>query len=303
MSEHEHNNNAKPRDLRAMIVERIETENIKPHSWWYWLVLDSAVWTLWVVSVLLGALAVSVVLFASVHMSFELYEATHPSSYEFMMETLPFLWLFVLAVMFLAGYYNLRHTKHGYRYSLPLVIASSIGASIALGFLFHALNIGYYVDTFLGRHMPMYESQEHMAGRSWQRPTAGRLMGHFIETDENTEGYVWFKDMDGGEWMVTLGELAPRELKLLSSGDDVRVIGFMATDTPNMLHGCGVFPWLFDKPPVLSELREQREMFIERMQEMDRPLGERIKEEFRELGQAHDELLEHWCDHMPMPAR
>lgn len=257
------------KDLKSAVVDRISKEGITPRGKTYWLLLDVMVWGLWLLAVLLGALAVAVLLFASLQMSFELYEVTHDSTTEFIMEWLPVLWIIVLAVMSAVAYFNMRHTKRGYKYPLSIIVLSSVGASIVGGFILHFVGVGYYVDTYLGRAMPMYHSQEVMSARNWQRPEEGRLVGRFEGEFENIE-MLRFEDLNGEVWQVKIADLRPMDMRLVHSGETVRVIGMVATGTERMIHSCGVFPWLLDKPPALGELQEQRQMFMAKLKEENR---------------------------------
>jgi hypothetical protein len=91
------------------------------------------VWFLWFFSVLFGALAVAVTLYVLMNHQYALYEATHNNLFTFIIEVLPFLWLFIFGLMTLVAIYNLRHTSRGYRYPVSVILASSLLLSLAGG--------------------------------------------------------------------------------------------------------------------------------------------------------------------------
>lgn len=295
--------NQNEKDLKTAIVDRIAKENIAPRSKAYWFLLDVSVWGLWALAVLCGSLAVAVLLFASLQMSFELHEVTHNSVSEFIFEWLPLIWIAVLLLMSGLAYFNMRHTKRGYKYSLSIIVLSSISASIIGGFIFHYVGVGYYVDTYLGRSMPMYHSQETFVMKKWQQPESGRLVGRFVENVEPTS-LLNFEDINGQVWRINVQELKPMDMQLARSGEKVRVIGVIATGTTNMIHSCAIFPWLFDKPPALKELREQRQMFLDKLENefssFITPQSDRRNEKSAERSKDDQSICESWLQALPV---
>ncbi len=244
------------------VLKRIETERISPRSRLYWLSHEYGLWAAWGATVLFGALSLAVVSFASVHIGYAFYEATHDNFLTFAVENLPYLWLLAFLCLSAAAYFNLRHTKHGYRYPVLLVIGSSIGFSVIGGLALHMFGAGYYLDQFLDRNIPQYRSRAEFEIERWQEPALGRLVGRAEGTGE-TEDIVPFVDADRHEWFLNVNALPERDVVLLRSGDRVRVLAATTAGGGDVAYACLVMPWLFDHPPVIAELRADRELFIE----------------------------------------
>lgn len=293
--------NQKPhKDIKDSVMSRIESEKIEPISRWYWLSHEYALWGAWGASVLFGALAVSVASFASLHIGYALYEVSHNDFIDFVFDALPYLWLGAFFVMVLAAYFNLRHTKRGYRYPILLVVGSSIGFSFLGGGMLHAVGAGWYIDRMLGEVLPAYQSREKLEERFWQAPLAGRFVGKIIEGEEAEEGMVAFVDAENNTWLIDLEELRQRDLSLLQTGKKVRLLAATSSDSDSnddVLYACAVFPWLLDHAPPFREFQENRRMFIENIREEKEKIGVIVKEQIDRLEPGEED------EERPLPMR
>lgn len=256
-------NTKKHLNIKDSVLERLENEGVSPRSRIFWACQEYVIWSLWALTILVGAISVAVVTFASMHAGYALYEVTHESFLTFAIEVLPYIWLIVFIMMSMLAYYNMRHTKNGYKYPFTHIILSSVGFSILGGFVLHYAGVGYYLDTYLGRNSSMYQSQEKMELRMWQVPEDGRLVG--VYESEIKGSLVRFNDIEGREWSLDTVDLKARDLEVLTTGKKVRVLGLVANGSPMMMHACGIFPWMMERVPELAELRQSKQYFIERM--------------------------------------
>ncbi|OGG86185.1 hypothetical protein A2392_01855 [Candidatus Kaiserbacteria bacterium RIFOXYB1_FULL_46_14] len=251
-------------DLKESILSRLEKEGIEPRSRLYWLSHEYALWGAWGATVLCGALALSVASFASLHIGYALYEAAHDNFLTFLFDALPYLWLVTFFLLVAAAYFNLRHTKRGYRYPIVLVVGSSIGFSVLGGGLLHWLGAGWYLDQMLGKAVPAYQSRAKFEEEMWQKPLAGRLVGQVVEEINEKEDFLDFIDADGESWHLNTEELREHDIKLLKSGEKVRILAATSSElSEDALYVCAVFPWILDHAPGLREWREDRAEFIE----------------------------------------
>lgn len=267
-------NHITPLDLKEAILSRIDTERIAPRARMWWLVREYGVWFLWGLSVLVGAVALAVILYTSMHIRYALYEATHESFTTFLFEAAPYLWFIAFAVMAIFAFYNLRHTKTGYRYSLTQVIGSSLLLSLIGGVALHAANFGQFIDNELGLTMPLYESHEVKEMHMWHSPVDGRLVGK-VATDTAPVGGVVFTDMDGVEWRVNVTELRQSDQAMLFSGKTVRLLGTGMGEGSHDLFACGVFPWMYEKNTGLKALSDDRQNFVDLVQTQKEQLRRR----------------------------
>lgn len=239
-------------------------------------------------SVVIGAVAVSVMMFVSLHAGYAFYEATHDSAWEFFLEVLPFVWILVLIAMVALAYYNIRHTRKGYRYPLWQLVISSLLLSIVGGGALQAAGFGYLMDKVLSENMPMVRTLTGVEHKMWQNPDKGRMVGVFSGFDEGNQTEALFTTVDGTEWTIEVSELMPKDINLLVTGEKVRLLGMVASGTELYFYGCGVIPWMLEKPMPVAKLREEREMFIERLEHHVVPLSEKKEEQFEEVSVARD---------------
>lgn len=285
--------NTKPEsDLKQTIFNKIESENVCPRSRLFFVCKETLVWILWVISVVVGALAVAVSLFVMSHKSYALYEATHENFFTFFVEALPYIWFVLFLIMAFTAVNNLRHTKRGYRYPIWLILSSSLVVSIVGGAALQLFGFGYTIDHNLGEQMKMYMSQEKLEKVLWQAPEDGRLIGRQMTNRTISSTSVMFEDSKGELWNLNVEELTDMDIMLLQSEKPVRVVG-AATDIPlRKFHACGAFPWMLDRSMKLEELSLERKAFLERVYHHKDMAKERLAAFEKETFESDSERLE-----------
>ncbi len=249
--------------LSASVLEKIEKEHVAQIPRWQFLLTEYSIWFLWGLSVLIGAVAFSVMIFFTMHAGFGFYEA-HDDTLMFFLEMIPYAWVLVFVLMAILAHYNLRHTKHGYKYGVWRVLISSIICSFLAGLILHAAGLGFLVDTFVAKRLPSLPALQTIEARMWQSPEHGRMLGMYGGETEDPQ-VVLFTAKDGASWKVDTKELNPLEVGTLYSGELVRLIGIVSTATPAYFHGCGVFLWAPQRNLSLAEFRKERQNFVERL--------------------------------------
>lgn len=253
-----------PDPVKEKVLARISAREVEPIPCWYFTSIEWSLRTLWVLSVLMGALAIAIILYVAEHGLFAFVEATHSNVWDFWFEVLPYLWIAIFVVMSALAYRNFRHTRGGYRYSAVTVVGSSIGLSVVGGILLHAGGFGAYFDHQFAEQMPAtYPSLEKKELSMWQKPEDGRLVGAYV-SDLGTTTVV-FEDIDGAQWDVSINELGEPDEVALRSGDKVRIIGFASTTPDRQFYSCGVFAWVYDRALTMDEMRVARSEFLARM--------------------------------------
>lgn len=253
------------RSLKDCVMGRIESEAILPRPKLFYTTRELTVWSLWILSIVIGAFAVAVVSFVLTHHEYALYEATHENFTTFIFEALPYLWFITFGFMALVAVYNLKHTKHGYRYPLWQIFGSSMVLSLAGGSVLYIFGFGYTIDHVLGRQVPMYISQEKHDATVWENPEEGRLLGSVEKPLTPPETMITFTDSKGNDWKLDTTELSDEERTLLIGHNQVRLLGVIADGKAKIFYSCGVFPWLLDKPASRSDFEATRKEFEMKM--------------------------------------
>jgi hypothetical protein len=228
----------------------------------YFEIQEYALWGLWGLSVILGALSVAVLYFIAIHTNYSFYAIVNDNFLTFVFEYLPYAWLIVFATLLGIAYINFSYTRHGYRYPIKRVVLSSLGLSVVGGLALHVFGAGFYVDRELGKMSVNYDSQEELEMKMWQNAKEGRLVGAFDSRLAGAPNIVRFEDVKGALWLMNTLELDRKDIGELLSRESVKVIGVVGTSSNFMIHACGVFPWILKDAPLISELREERREFI-----------------------------------------
>lgn len=261
-------------NLKERLFERIEMDHVCPRSRWFFHSRECVVWSLWLLSVVIGAFAVAVSFFVVMHSQYAFYEVTHDNFLTFLVEVLPYLWIIAFGVMVLVAVYNLRHTKRGYRYSVMTIVGSSVIVSVGGGIGLHMLGLGYSLDRELGMWMPVYKSQVAQERELWQAPGEGRLIGRQVAVGATNT--VMFEDVTGTEWELDVAAMNETDLAILATKNEVRVLGLLATTGAPYFSGCGAFPWMLHKPMPKEVLSKERERFLERVYELGHTPDDRL---------------------------
>jgi len=252
--------------LSAQVLAKIEKDGVPQTPKIMFTAAEWSMWILWALSILIGAVAFSVIIFFSMHAGFAFYEATHEGFFDFFLDIMPYTWVGVFIATALLAHHNLRHTKRGYKYQVWQVLLSSILLSFAGGIGLHMFGVGFHIDGFIAQRMPMFPAMHSIENRLWQAPLDGRMLGQYLPGfEEGMEHMMRFQDANGAVWELDIAELTPSDLELLITGKQMRIVGVPSTTAPNIFTGCGVFPWVMDHNLTLRDLRLERDHFIERM--------------------------------------
>jgi hypothetical protein len=241
------------KNFSQKILEKIKEDNLTPKSSGYFITQRIILWLPGVLSVLVGALAVSSLIFGIAQSSWRYASWTHGSVLAAVLMTLPYMWV-ILAGIF--GYLSIkafRKTYDGYRYRVASLFLASILASIILGVIGYLGGIGKYLDNQLGqRNFPSAMIQQQMI---WSDPLEGRIAGRVQKISEKT---IRIKTFDEYLWNVNLSEISYRDKVILNTILDrhaqIRALGYIDPEFPNTFHACIVQPLL---PPAQGDRIER----------------------------------------------
>ena len=251
--------------VRDSVLARIEEERICPRSRWFFQGRECVVWALWLISIVLGALALAVIFYVGLYIHYAPYEATHQNWLTFIFSALPYLWLGVFMAMAYLAVTELRRTKRGYRYRTAQVLGSSVLLSLLGGLVLHASGLGYALDDALGKQVSTYTSMEKAELKRWQTPDAGRLLGKVESVSVVTANSspIIFTDRLQKQWALDVSELTSDEVKLLRNNELVRLLGI--NEGGSNFYACAVLPWHYSGRLSHDDFVAARVRFTERM--------------------------------------
>lgn len=186
--------------LSKQVLETLQEKNIVPKPRWQFLLHDWVVWAGGIVTLLVGSLAVSVILFMIKTEDWDLYQYVSDSLLEFVLASLPYFWIIVFALFVALADYYFKHTKRGYRYRLIPVIIGSIVLSSLIGLLLFQAGLGQRINQVFVDRVPFYSEFVYKKQQEWVQPDMGRLAGEIISVDEAS--FV-LRDFMGNAWAVT----------------------------------------------------------------------------------------------------
>ncbi|MFZ2682088.1 MAG: hypothetical protein WAZ14_03285 [Patescibacteria group bacterium] len=234
-------------DFVANVMQRIESEKIQTKSRVWFILHDLGFWSLWFLSALIGAFALSATVFVIQSSSWRWYLVTHDSFLDYATDVMPYVWLVLFGLMCVIAYVNLRHTPKGYKYSFLGLIVLNLGVTVLLAGLLTAAGLGKFVDEQVGKHIPLYSSISKKQELEWFKPSQGLLIGE-VAALEQTQMIFILTAPDASELVIDGHLLSEGEWRLLEVEKvRVRVIGVPKESAPFV--ACVVLPVL---PPGIS---------------------------------------------------
>jgi len=207
------------------LITRIKSENIAPRPRWHFLLKNYMVWLSGVLALLFGSVGVSVIIYLLKYNDWEMGLRAHKSFWEFLLLTMPYFWLVFLGLFIFILYYNLKHTKKGYRYPLSFIVSFAVLSSIIVGEVFFLVGLGEKIDNVLGSRAPFYKEVFNPQLDFWFNPRAGRLAGVIISTSSG----LHLIDPAGKDWEILVGDDG-QLVNRLSPGSPINITGKMISD-------------------------------------------------------------------------
>jgi len=207
------------------LIAEIREKKIEPKPRWRFLLKNYTFYTVGVLSLLIGSLAMAVMIYLAKFNDLSIHTQIEKTFLEFLLLNLPYFWLLFLAFFIFIIYYNLKHTSKGYRYSPFLLVAVSVILSIILGVIFFFAGFGEKIDDVLGRRAPFYGHVLNRQVDFWSQPDEGRLAG--IIVDSNQKGFFILLDRDLKEWKIVFSSKISYNPNLLTNHQPIRLFGYL----------------------------------------------------------------------------
>lgn len=188
--------------LNQSILEKIHNGEIKPHAKWYFIAKDALIWLMVAMSVFLGAISFSLILYILVNNDWQLYMHIQSSLLFFVVLTLPYVWILLLAFWLLCGYLQFAHTKKGYKFKHSTVIGITLVVSGIIGLGLFAAGMPNKVDDSLSRKSEFYNKHVNPKSIRWVKPHQGRLAG--VITHLEKPEIFEIKDFRGDNWIIVV---------------------------------------------------------------------------------------------------
>lgn len=225
-------------DNSDKLIEKIKEQDLKPIPRWQFLMKDSILWTLFIMSTIFGAFAFSIVLYAIQQVDFNLFGHMTHSWYEMLLSLVPLIWIIFLIVSILLIIISIKNSRKGYKFSPLTVLGLGTALSILLGVLFFITGGGKWLDHAFAQKISRYDSVEDRKIEVWSLPEEGTLSGTILSTGENT---FELEDFKGKSWIVDFShaDLVP-SVEILD-GEKIKMTGKMLSE--NRFQADKIRPW------------------------------------------------------------
>ena len=211
------------------VLKKIEKENIKPKPQWYFLLKNYLIWLMFGISIVLGSLAFSMILFMIRQLDWDIYHYLGDSFLKTLFISLPYLWLIFLILFIIIAYYNFINTKRGYRFRFITIILISLIVSVVLGTGLYFNGFSENIENIFFEKIPYYHKLIYTCEKQWMHPEKGLLAGNITET-ELSKKKIHLIDFNEKHWEIDIrnslwkGKLQPvKDLK-------IKLIGKMIDD-------------------------------------------------------------------------
>jgi hypothetical protein len=231
-------------DISKKTLKTIEEKKITPQARWHFLLKDYLLWFFFISSVILGAMAVSAIIFMFTSCDWDVYEYLDRSLFEHIFVSMPYVWLSVLFILILVAYYNFKYTKRGYRYEIYKVVLVSILISVILGIILFFGGVGGAIHEKFSREMPFYNTLIYDKYDVWDNPQKGLLSGEIINLEDENEFLL--RDFKGNIWQIEKKESLHCldrcfNESLMKVGAQIKLIGKIGED--NIFFVESIRPW------------------------------------------------------------
>jgi len=212
----------------SQILEKIKEEKLKPKARWTFLLKDYVIWAFGFVSLIIGSLSIAVLIYLIGNNDWSIYSEISDSLLEFIILTLPYYWFLFLAIFIVVINYNIKHTKKGYKYSLPVIITASVLASMFLGIIFSSAGLGSAIDDVFAENVVYYDRFINPTINIWDHPEDGRLAGLIVAQVDDCQYYL--VDIRQNEWLINMVEVEQNECDKVEVGRPIKMLGTQEGD-------------------------------------------------------------------------
>lgn len=205
------------------ITKDIQEKKITPSPKWHFLLKNYGILSAFIISIICGSVATSVILFMFFDYDRDVYQYLHRPFFTDFILSIPYLWIIILFVFIAIAHYGFEKTYTGYRYEIYKIISISLVLSIIIGTgLFYA-GLGSDIDDLLSRHVPFYENLIYNKDDIWIFPQKGLLSGQIIGFS-GPNSFV-LRDFKGKIWQILENNLSKYDYSLIRKGISLRLLG------------------------------------------------------------------------------
>lgn len=221
------------------ILKSIQDKKIKPTSRWKIILKDYLIWILFVIVTLVGAVAMSVIIFIIRDNDWDIYSYLNKTFLGYFILLLPYFWLVILFILGALAYFNFKNTRKGYLLNPYWVVIGSVLISVILGWILFEFKVGGQIDRFCAEKIPYYKGTETYKKIFWSNPENGLLSGEIVELIRSDEFVI--RDFSEKRWNILGNDVIWKSDVNKELGERVKVMGVFSGE--NNFIAKEVRPW------------------------------------------------------------
>lgn len=204
------------------IIKQIDQQDLKPKPKWYFNLKNLGFWTLFIGSILIGAIAFSIILY-SIHQSdFLLLDHWGHSGTESILIMLPYLWLTLLFLFSIVAFFSFKKFKKAYKFNFASILSINFILSAVLGTILFLSNGSHLLDKAFNNTFQNYRSVEDYKKERWLNPDGGLLAGTVQSFDDETLTLV---DFNNTSWTIDISNAFIAPILKLEENEKVKIVG------------------------------------------------------------------------------
>ena len=227
-------------NISNQVLKQIKENKIKPKPRWYFLTKNYFIWSMFGISIILGSLAFSIVLFIIKQLDWDIYHYIGDSFLKTVFISLPYLWLIFLILFIGVAYYNFIHTKRGYRFKFISIILISLIISVTLGTILYSNGLSENLENMFSEKIPYYNRLVYTCEKQWMQPERGLLAGTIIETGLPDNSFILI-DLDNNRWTIHADKTIWKGKLIPATGLKIKLIGKLMGN--NNFEAVEIRPW------------------------------------------------------------
>lgn len=220
------------------IIERIKEKHIEPIPKWYFSGKNALIWGGFILSMLLGAAAFAIILFAVQQTDFSIVSHLSHSRLELILGLLPVFWLLALITFLTLGIYSIYHSKRGYKFQWTALAGANTLLSILLGTLFFITGGAGKLEKAFSIRVGLYESIQEKKLKLWMKPEEGFLAGTVISVQDSM---MLIADFNNQQWSIDLHGAFIAPVLSLEKEEKIKMLGKIIQ--ANQFQADEVRPW------------------------------------------------------------
>lgn len=206
------------------ILKDIKEKHISPAPRWRFVLKNWIIWLIFSLALLVAALSFAAMLEILINHDWDIYFRLHKTFWEFLLMSLPYIWIVSMIIFSLIAYYDFVHTRGWYRHRAYRVVSASILVSMVLGGILFYSGFGKRVDQAFDVSVPFYGSININKKQMWCHPEEGLLGGEIVKMHMDDPERFIIKDCHGREWDIRKPVPQVKSL-VIQTGERIKIIG------------------------------------------------------------------------------